>query len=877
MARGARPCDVLGARAALTLVVLAALAAPSRAQQPLPPRAALAPPVPLSSAGEQLFRDLLRQGTLRDHPLAPWVARRAALDENEAASPAHVPPPVGPRYSIPLGPLGPLGLAGDVQVSDRTGDVTCAGGCLSRPLGQAETTIAVWEPYVLVGWNDVKGFCDGGAVQGYGYSTDGGATFVDAGPVPPPASGGRYRGDPVHAVNRKTGRFYILGLYENPGFGGIVALTGHFSGGSFVIDVNRQVAATATGDFLDKPWMGVDSLSGNVYVTWTNFTAAGGTNIELKRFDPMLDSLAAVQVLAAIPGPTEGVQSSQSAIGPNGELYVAWWEGHLILPSFQRIRRSDDFGATFGPEQTVCSFIENPFSMPPGSRRAFGIHNPSLAVDAGHGPHSGRVYVAWDECLDWRNAVFSTASAKSEVENNGFFGNATSFTVGQVLRGAMGSSSDNDLWRFSGLHGQTLVLGSDTTNTSGFSLRIICPSDTSAFADYRHLANASGPAGQLCFTLPYDGDYYLQLLGSGAILGPYKLLTTFMTPAPSDRGRDTRDQFVAYSDDGAVWSAPVKVNDSDPWYDACYPQLAVDDLGRVHCFWHDWRADPVCGALSYEYTASSGDGGVTWGANRQLSDVTSFWSLFVCGSANQGDYQHMTAQGGRVYAAFADSRNGDPDVFVDATAHLAAAECSTLVVAPAGLDATLDFSLVNEGSVATPLSWQLLDTAGWLTGATPGLAGAQTVAGGGGALAVTATVHPPAQCSGDSTLVRFVISDPHIPGRYDTCRTVVRCSGTTDVPPSAVALALWPPAPNPSHGPVRFRFALARAGAARLAIYATNGARVRTLMSEPREAGPGEASWDGRDARGRRVPAGLYLARLDAGGRSLRRAVLLLR
>jgi hypothetical protein len=874
MARRAGSCDLLGAQVSLALLVFAALAAPARAQKPLPARASLAPAVPLSSAGERLFLDLLRQGRLRNHPLAPWVTRRATLEESEPEGTAEAAPLAEALRSIPFGPFG---LAGDVQVSNRTGDVTCPGGCANRPLGQAETTIAVWEPYVLVGWNDTKGFCDGGAVQGYGYSTDSGVSFVDAGPVPPPAAGGRYRGDPVHAVNRKTGRFYVLGIYENLGFVGLVALTGHFSAGAFVIDVNRQVAAAAGGDFFDKPWMGVDSLSGNVYVTWTNFTAAGGSNIELQRLDPTLNALGAVQVLVADPGPFQGVQSSQSAIGPDGELFVAWWESHLVLPSFQRIRRSDDFGATFGPQQTVCSFIENPFSMPPGSRRDFGLHNPSLAVDATHGPHAGRVYVAWDECLDWRNAVFSTASAKSEIENNGFFANATPFTVGQVLRGGMGSSTDNDLWKFSGVHGQTLVIGSDTTNTSGFSLRILCPSDTSTFASYRHLANASGPQGQLCFTLPYDGDYYLQLLGSSAFIGPYKLLTTFISPVPADRGRDTRDQFVAYSDDGATWSTPTKVNDSDPWHDGCYPQLAVDDLGRVHCFWHDWRDDATCGALSYEYTASSGDGGVTWGANRQLSDAASFWSLFVCGSANQGDYQFMTAQGARVYAAFADARNGDPDVFVDATTHLAAAECSTLVLAPAGMDATLDFSLVNDGSVAAPLSWQLLDTAGWLTGASPGLSGTQTMAGSGGALAVTATVHPPAQCSGDSTLVRFVISDPHIPGHYDTCRTVVRCTGTTDVPPSAATLAFLPPAPNPSHGLVRFRFTLAHDGVARLAIYATSGARVRSLVSEPRPAGAAEALWDGRDGNGRRMPPGLYLARLDAGGRSLRRTVLLLR
>src|SRR5262249_20261749 len=158
--------------------------------------------------------------------------------ESESEATEFARPGEAPLRSIAPGLFG---LAADVQANNRTGDVTCAGGCANRPLSQSETTIAVWEPYVLVGWNDTKGFCDGSAVQGYGYSSNSGLSFGAAGPVPPPSTGGRYRGDPVHAVNRKSGRFYISGIYENAGFVGVVALTGHFSGGSFLIDVNRQV------------------------------------------------------------------------------------------------------------------------------------------------------------------------------------------------------------------------------------------------------------------------------------------------------------------------------------------------------------------------------------------------------------------------------------------------------------------------------------------------------------------------------------------------------------------------------------------------------------------------------------------------------------
>ena len=73
-------------------------------------------------------------------------------------------------------------------------------------------------------------------------------------------------------------------------------------------------------------------------------------------------------------------------------------------------------------------------------------------------------------------------------------------------------------------------------------------------------------------------------------------------------------------------STPVLLNDDDPWFDAIFPEVTVDGGGDVHVFWHDWRGDAVCGAESFEYMVSSGDGGVTWGPNRRVSDERTFWT-----------------------------------------------------------------------------------------------------------------------------------------------------------------------------------------------------------------------------------------------------------
>lgn len=84
-------------------------------------------------------------------------------------------------------------------------------------------------------------------------------------------------------------------------------------------------------------------------------------------------------------------------------------------------------------------------------------------------------------------------------------------------------------------------------------------------------------------------------------------------------------------------------------------------------------------------------------------------------------------------------------------------------------------------------------------------------------------------------------------------------------------------APNPFRGDVTLRFALARPGPLHAAIYDPAGRLVRSLDDRLVTAGPHELRWDGRDAAGRAVRAGLYFARVDAGGEHLSARVLRMR
>jgi hypothetical protein len=92
-------------------------------------------------------------------------------------------------------------------------------------------------------------------------------------------------------------------------------------------------------------------------------------------------------------------------------------------------------------------------------------------------------------------------------------------------------------------------------------------------------------------------------------------------------------------------------------------------------------------------------------------------------------------------------------------------------------------------------------------------------------------------------------------------------TGTGEVasaPPSAALIA--EAAPNPFTSRTEIAYVLPHAGHAELAIYDVTGRMVAPLVRGLQPAGRGVVGWDGRDARGAALPAGVYFARLEAAG-----------
>lgn len=95
----------------------------------------------------------------------------------------------------------------------------------------------------------------------------------------------------------------------------------------------------------------------------------------------------------------------------------------------------------------------------------------------------------------------------------------------------------------------------------------------------------------------------------------------------------------------------------------------------------------------------------------------------------------------------------------------------------------------------------------------------------------------------------------------------IRYTGTLDVPGArGLSLEFAAARPNPLRGSTRLGFSLGADASAELSLLDLSGRRVRTLVDAELTAGPHDVVWDGRDDTGAAVPAGLYFARLRAGG-----------
>ena len=134
----------------------------------------------------------------------------------------------------------------------------------------------------------------------------------------------------------------------------------------------------------------------------------------------------------------------------------------------------------------------------------------------------------------------------------------------------------------------------------------------------------------------------------------------------------------------------------------------------------------------------------------------------------------------------------------------------------------------------------------------------------------------------DRMRVRFVAEDGGGPSLVEAAIDNFRVKGSRAPTPSPqvprpVAALEMRASPNPFRETTTIAFDMPAQARPQLGIYDARGGRVAVLPGAPLPAGREGIVWNGRDARGRPAPAGIYFARLESAGASPRRTVRIVR
>jgi len=159
----------------------------------------------------------------------------------------------------------------------------------------------------------------------------------------------------------------------------------------------------------DKAWAVVDRTNNNLYVTWTQFDQYGSSNPNDKsiiRFSKSTDAgmtWSEAKKINEVDGDCvdsdNTVEGAVPAVGPNGEIYVAW-----AGPEGLVFDRSLDEGETWLENDIFISDMPGGWDYAvPGISRANGL--PITVCDVSGGPFTGNIYVNWTDQRNGTNDV----------------------------------------------------------------------------------------------------------------------------------------------------------------------------------------------------------------------------------------------------------------------------------------------------------------------------------------------------------------------------------------------------------------------------------------------------------------------------------------
>ncbi len=260
------------------------------------------------------------------------------------------------------------------------------------------------EPSIMMNPLDTDILVAGANLNNYYYSSDGGQNW-NRGTL---TSSYGVWGDPVIDVD-SDGNFYFFHL-SNPANGNwidrIVCQKSLNSGQSWNDGSYTGLNGTKAQD---KHWSIIDRTTGTIYITWTQFDVYGSssnsckTKIMFSKSTDGGDTWSQAISINIVDGncvdEDDTVEGAVPALGPNGEIFVAWAGPNGIV-----FNKSLDDGDTWLTEEIAIDPMPEGWDYNiPGIDRSNGF--PITKCDLSGGPNHGTIYVNWS---DQRNGTSDT-------------------------------------------------------------------------------------------------------------------------------------------------------------------------------------------------------------------------------------------------------------------------------------------------------------------------------------------------------------------------------------------------------------------------------------------------------------------------------------
>jgi len=278
------------------------------------------------------------------------------------------------------------------------------------------------------------------------------------------------------------------------------------------------------------------------------------------------------------------------------------------------------------------------------------------------------------------------------------------------------------------------------------------------------------------------------------------------------------------------------------------------------------------GPVSFWFKTQAGGGAFTfWDglATIESWEPVSNWTFYsyeATAGLHTFRWRMSTASGGG--AVFVDHINF-PGGDTPAPRAVPCPEAMAIVVAVDGT-ATEELLVLNQGK--ENLVWTLTDSPPNLTLDVSG----STLAPAGYAI-VTLSADARGLAEGNHLFnLTLASNDPDNPTLIVPV-TLAVSGGASGIGTLPEAFALTGVVPNPFNPQTTIHFILPQTQTANLRLYDVQGRLVRDLVDGVKQAGSNQVVWDGRDSSGRSVASGTYFARLESGGLTSVKSMVLVR